>query len=390
MDETLDIILTSGQRLAAEKIDRFMKAPDAHIETISGPAGTGKTTLIGWIKDSFPGAIVCAPTNKAVSVLRQKGFTNATTLDRVLNKSVYVEIRREPTKEEELFYADNGMELPGFMLEESYEKIEKIGSETPLVIDEASMTSQSELFRCLEMFPKIIAVGDGFQLPPVDGVPWFQDWDHSIELTQIVRTADDSEIPQLCGLIRARNASWQTRKWQKDVSIIRLCDMTDITFTNANIMLAFKNKTCDFYNPIIRSMRGLEHPGDPTRPVKGDWLLSWQTINSEYITKSDVYEVMHCGIVQGGYACLLRSPLTGHASMVSVCKATLEQQQSKIRVARMAHFSYAHCITAHKSQGSEFDNVVVFASDKTRSHEDYWNWLYTACSRAKKQLTIIT
>ena len=53
------------------------------------------------------------------------------------------------------------------------------------------------------------------------------------------------------------------------------------------------------------------------------------------------------------------------------------------------HFSFAHCITGHKSQGSEWDNVVVLACDKALKHEDYWNWLYTSCTRAKKHLTVI-
>ena len=47
-------------------------------------------------------------------------------------------------------------------------------------------------------------------------------------------------------------------------------------------------------------------------------------------------------------------------------------------------FEYSWAISAHKSQGSEFDNVLVLyepVGDKLK-------WLYTAVTRAKKGLII--
>lgn len=51
-------------------------------------------------------------------------------------------------------------------------------------------------------------------------------------------------------------------------------------------------------------------------------------------------------------------------------------------------FEYAYAITAHKSQGSEWNNVVVF-DDSNVFGKDGKNWLYTAITRAKKKLVII-
>jgi ATP-dependent exoDNAse (exonuclease V) alpha subunit len=47
-------------------------------------------------------------------------------------------------------------------------------------------------------------------------------------------------------------------------------------------------------------------------------------------------------------------------------------------------FDYAHCITAHKSQGDEFDSVLVI-EQKCKNWE-HKRWAYTAASRAKTKL----
>ena len=50
-------------------------------------------------------------------------------------------------------------------------------------------------------------------------------------------------------------------------------------------------------------------------------------------------------------------------------------------------FDYAYCITCHKSQGSEFDKVLVF--NEYMKSTDHKRWLYTAATRAKKKLIIV-
>jgi exodeoxyribonuclease-5 len=48
-------------------------------------------------------------------------------------------------------------------------------------------------------------------------------------------------------------------------------------------------------------------------------------------------------------------------------------------------FDYGYCLTAHKSQGSEFDNVLVI--DEPLYGGDTCRWRYTAATRAAKNLT---
>jgi exodeoxyribonuclease-5 len=52
-------------------------------------------------------------------------------------------------------------------------------------------------------------------------------------------------------------------------------------------------------------------------------------------------------------------------------------------------FAFGDAVTCHKSQGSEWESVVVF--DESESfREDAQRWLYTAVTRAAERLTVVT
>ena len=51
--------------------------------------------------------------------------------------------------------------------------------------------------------------------------------------------------------------------------------------------------------------------------------------------------------------------------------------------------TYAYAITAHRAQGSEWDRVLVI--DESHSFDAAaQNWLYTALTRAKQRVTLVT
>ena len=55
---------------------------------------------------------------------------------------------------------------------------------------------------------------------------------------------------------------------------------------------------------------------------------------------------------------------------------------------RAYEFDYGYCITTHKSQGSEFEKVVVY--DEWLGDKDYHQkWLYTAVTRSSKMLVVV-
>ena len=51
-------------------------------------------------------------------------------------------------------------------------------------------------------------------------------------------------------------------------------------------------------------------------------------------------------------------------------------------------FQYGYAISCHKSQGSQWDSVVVIDESKTFGKEAN-RWLYVAITRASKKLIII-
>jgi tRNA1(Val) A37 N6-methylase TrmN6 len=50
-------------------------------------------------------------------------------------------------------------------------------------------------------------------------------------------------------------------------------------------------------------------------------------------------------------------------------------------------YDYAYAITCHKSQGSEYNKVLVF--EEYLKGGDHARWLYTAATRAKEKLVIV-
>ena len=52
-------------------------------------------------------------------------------------------------------------------------------------------------------------------------------------------------------------------------------------------------------------------------------------------------------------------------------------------------FNYGYAITTHRAQGSQWDNVLVIEENFPFDKEEHARWLYTACTRAAKKLTLI-
>ena len=51
-------------------------------------------------------------------------------------------------------------------------------------------------------------------------------------------------------------------------------------------------------------------------------------------------------------------------------------------------FEFGSVITCHLAQGSQADKVLVFVENWGDS-DCFWKWLYTAITRAKKELVLI-
>lgn len=52
-------------------------------------------------------------------------------------------------------------------------------------------------------------------------------------------------------------------------------------------------------------------------------------------------------------------------------------------------FTYGYAITGHKSQGSEWDKVLIIEEKFPFKSEEHKRWLYTCVTRAAKKLVLI-
>jgi ATP-dependent exoDNAse (exonuclease V) alpha subunit len=55
---------------------------------------------------------------------------------------------------------------------------------------------------------------------------------------------------------------------------------------------------------------------------------------------------------------------------------------------RAYEFDYGYCITTHKSQGSDFEKVIVY-DEWLGDKEFHKKWLYTAITRSSKALVVV-
>jgi len=190
---------TAQQQSAFELIRAFATGEHgAAMMTLAGYAGTGKTTLVsGLVRDLAEdiSIAIAAPTNKAVSVLRDKIKDSYGSVDFGSIHSFMGLRLKEQDDGRHQIVPEGDSSIHDYNL---------------VIVDECSMLSQA-LFGHLVMLTgptdtRVLFVGDPAQLPPVDDdgaeSPTFTHVQHKAVLTDIVRQAADSPIIKLSMRIR--------------------------------------------------------------------------------------------------------------------------------------------------------------------------------------------
>ena len=187
--------LTADQIKADKLIEDWFLHSTRQVFVLAGFAGTGKTTLLkhtvtqtlNLIPDES--AAFVTPTGKAATVLIRSGIP-ATTLHRLIYQSIpeeqEIEINSKKVKIEKLT----------FKRRENIDKSIKL-----IVLDEASMVSDSVLWDLMEFGVKLLLCGDNAQLPPVEGFnTYLKSPDYT--LRSIVRQQLDNPIIKISELAR--------------------------------------------------------------------------------------------------------------------------------------------------------------------------------------------
>ena len=376
-EKNKEIILTEEQKAVIKGAANMIKQ-GKDIVTIAGPAGSSKTTIAKYIVKElgydFDDVSFCTFTGQASQILTRKG-TFATTIHQTIYHS----------------YKDKRGQWH-FNLMTELEKFTRL-----FVVDEISMVGNKLLNDLKSFGVPIIALGDPNQLPPVrdDKNDLLDNPDFT--LTKVFRQADGNTILDFAQDILTEGA---TKPKQNDefVKHVPLDELNISMLIWASQVLCCKVATKKALDQKMRAYFG--KIGDI--PQVGDKVIC--TSNRWNIFPNNGYpQPLMNGTV--GYITAIRKTkldtinpymdvdfaVDYNMNMVYSVRIDLNPFYGRAeyvnkynkREIQRREFGFGYAITVHKSQGSEYDKVLVYAAD---GWGDLKKLYYTAATRASKKL----
>jgi exodeoxyribonuclease V len=385
--------LSADQARVLRSIRDWFERPEPQVLTVGGYAGTGKTTLIGVLRNELE--------------WRRRGLRVALAsytgkASRVLEAKVREAYARFPD--------DYVGTLHGLIYDRIEQKDGKItgwrlrkGLEHDLVIvDEASMVDEG-LWRDLLSFGKrVIAVGDHGQLPPVQGkFHLLQSPD--LELTRIHRQAAQNPILRLSEQVRKRgrlpaaSPGPEIRLVEKDEGGSDFVERLFEGLGRDTLVLCASNRTRVELNRRIRAAQGVEgadpREGERVICLRNNWNAAPQPVCNGMlgtllgVAEGPEPELWRAAIRMDGE----ETPYEGVVSRLGfncLNPSALFSARRPGKKGAVDFFDFGYALTVHKAQGSEADHVVVFL-EQLWSGDVWRRWLYTAVTRARETLVIV-
>lgn len=364
--------------------------------TISGYAGTGKSTLVRFIIEALDvdenDVCYCAFTGKAAEVLRKKGNKNACTLHKLLYESI-------PKPD------------GGFIRKSKPSIGYKI-----VVVDEISMAPKTLINLLFTHDVYVICLGDPGQLPPIEKDEDNHLLDHPhVFLDEIMRQAQESEIIQLT--MKIRNNESIDYYDGKEVKIIPYSQLNTGVLQWGDQILTATNAKRQTINNQMRQLLNY-----PNHPVDGDKMICLKNYWEDFSVDGDPLINGTIGILQNSFQTWREIPrfvqsnirkfdvLVGDLVVPETndvyqmtemdrqmiitgekcCGWRLSYKLGKLRPKYgeivPKEFTYAYAITIWKAQGSEWNNVVVLEESFPFDKETHKRAMYTAATRASQKL----
>lgn len=416
--------LTAHQEAALAMADKLVHKQKSYSSAYSpkigiwrGYAGVGKTTCLKQLIERHGAPILLAPTGKAALRVTEATAQEASTLHRWMYRP-----SEDPDTGEVVFAPKPLSELA-------------IPDNHLIVVDEASMVSQKLWDDLLDAASytncNLLLCGDHFQLPPVDPeakVPFSvlaDDFEcHArVDLTEIVRQALDSPIVRASlalrqgdvaevrnGLpaVKGAEATWDYVKdfYAKTGEGAVLCHTNKmrhalnrktrerlgmpVDLQPKEPLLVLRNTyECEVYNGEV-----IEFPGFSSRGKTVSFTNAFEpyqegTGHFGVVKINGTNAVMSPEVVSGALQGFARKTL-GSAAKDSLGKAFPKPPPAMRRGQRsfvpVLEANYGYTLTTHKSQGSEWNKVLVVVEGSVRlDTEEGHRWLYTAVTRAREE-----
>jgi exodeoxyribonuclease-5 len=377
---------------------------------LGGLAGCGKTTIAALLPGMLAGLTLqyAAPTGRAASVLTRKLGVEARTLHSLLY------VPESTTQHDEDCVCSEGHTLRnelgacvdedgrlqacmriGCICHTSVTWVKRSEMEDPppmadiLVIDESSMVGQVLYADVMELPCRKIWVGDYGQLPPVmDGRGVLSERNLDAKLTQIHRQADNPEgnnIVELAHAVRSRGKH-AVYGWEgPGVNVKRMSiSKARLKADPARMVLCWTNKTRVAQNASMRAMLGFP----PDQPVVGDKVICLRNNREKKVFNGQMGFIKEIkGETNFVYKVIIDME-DGNVFEGDIVKAQFGKEKT-LNDTYGNLFDFAYAITVHKSQGSEADEIVLLAEGFQDRGAGDPTWMYTAVTRAKKNLTVV-
>jgi ATP-dependent exoDNAse (exonuclease V) alpha subunit len=333
-----------------------------------GWAGTGKSTLARHLAQDAGSVKYAAFTGKAAQVMRRKGCRGASTIHSLIYSLI-------SEKEGE----------PHFALDPESDAADA----DLIVIDEVSMVDENLGRDLLSFGTKVLVLGDPFQLPPVQGAGFFTDVEPDIMLTEIHRQAQDNPIIRLS--MDIREGEWLERGRYGESRVIAKSEVDREEVLAADQVLVGRNKTRTEYNDRLRELRNLP----AQEPVPGDKLVCLRNNPQKRLLNGQLWSVSEVKKRAGGrYSLVLDPEEPGQKAQVKAVThqaffAGEEDQLAWPERRTYDEFTFGYCLTVHKAQGSQWDDVYLF-DESFVFREDRRRWLYTGVTRAAEKITVVS
>lgn len=390
----------SGSRIPnVEQISAVHAMLTKRISTMQGSAGTGKTTalrlLTRYIKehreDVRGNCLFLAPTGKAVNRIK------------------------ESLRDIELTDSDNIMTIhrfAGLIRAHSLEGAKDGGSTTEpcvsgpvlIAVDESSMISLETMamfVRALRLYyyiPHIVFIGDGYQLTPVGyGAPYLDLIESGIaqNTTLEVIHRQEGDSPLLTAITQLREAADITvsQPGLFEIALVKEVNKPLIRWLDAHpggsiLVPTGKRGLVGSLTPIVRDH--VNPAGGPNDLFingelfddyrRGDKVMQVKNNYGRNVFNGEVGVVM--GLVERpenkDKPFLLHVQFEGRPAenfFYSLSEAEKE-------------LSLAYVVTTHKSQGSEYDDVLI-VMDRAIPYFIHRNHIYTAASRGKRSVKVL-
>lgn len=365
---------SAQQELALKDVRAWFRQPDSpQIFRLFGYAGTGKTTLskevAELVKDHGEGKVMYgAFTGKAALVMRQKGCRRASTI----HSMIY-------TLDE-----DSGP-TPRFILNEDAD----IKDAKLVIIDECSMVGAELAHDLLSFGVKILVLGDPAQLPPVQDAGFFTNVKPDFMLTEVHRQARDNPIVRLSMDVReGKRLEYGDHGACK---VIRRGELPPEAALAADMILVGKNDTRHTCNRRIRELKKIDSP----TPIKDERVVCLKNDRPKHLFNGGTWTVEKVRKSNGAAIRMVIAPedagdvrRTADVKVHPFFFAGREGELSWEEIRDFQQFTFGYALTVHKSQGSQWDNVVLF-DESGVFREDRTKHLYTGITRAAKTLTVV-